>query len=127
MDFARVLHTLSKLSQCSITVKKKPNIPGFPNIVNSVNTRTLASTNYGTDPEQPEEEIYRYCFFYSVLCRLFVYKYVSYILSRTLADQVDEDQYKDFYYQHHGGAVSYGHQGRGQGSQQYYMTIDQVL
>ena len=47
MDFARVLHTLSKLSQCSITVKKKPNIPGFPNIVNSVNSRTLANTNYG--------------------------------------------------------------------------------
>ena len=62
MDFARVLHTLSKLSHCSITIKKKPNIPGFPNIVNSVNSRTLASTNYGTDPEQPEEEIYRYCF-----------------------------------------------------------------
>jgi len=102
MDFARVLHTLSKLSHCSITIKKKPNILGFPNIVNLVNSRTLANTNYGTDPEQPEEEIYR-----------------------TLADQVDEDQYKDFYYQHHGGAVSYGHQGRGQGSQQYYMTIDQ--
>ena len=64
---------------------------------------------------------------YSVLYWLFLYKYVAYILSRTLADQVDEDQYKDFYYQHHGGAVSYGHQGRGQGSQQYYMTIDQVL
>ena len=60
MDFARVLHTLSKLSHCSITVKKKPNIPGFPNIVNSVNSRTLSSTNYGADPEQPEEEIYRY-------------------------------------------------------------------
>ena len=45
---------------------------------------------------------------------------------RTLADKVDEDQYKDFYYQHHGGAVSYGHQGGRQGSQQYYMTIDQV-
>ena len=62
-----------------------------------------------------------------VLCQLFIYKYLVYILCRTLADQVDEDQYKDFYYQHHGGAVSYGHQGRGQGSQQYYMTIDQVL
>ena len=58
---------------------------------------------------------------------MFIYKYLVYILCRTLADQVDEDQYKDFYYQHHGGAVSYGHQGRGQGSQQYYMTIDQVL
>ena len=67
MDFARVLHTLSKLSQCSITIKKKPNIPGFPNIVNSVNNRTIASTNYGTDPEQPEEEIYRSCFFLYVL------------------------------------------------------------
>ena len=64
MDFARVLHTLSKLSHCSITIKKKPSIPGFPNIVNSVNSRTLANTNYGTDPEQPEEEIYRYNNFY---------------------------------------------------------------
>ena len=42
-----------------------------------------------------------------------------------MANDVDDDQYKDFYYQHHGGAVSYGHQGR-QGSQQYYMAIDQV-
>ena len=80
MDFARVLHTLSKLSQCSITVKKKPNIPGFPNIANSVNRRTLSSTNYGADPEQPEEEIYRYLpnknNMHSVLRQLFVYKCV---------------------------------------------------
>ena len=42
---------------------------------------------------------------------------------RTLANDVDEDQYKDFYYKHHGGAVSFNG-GRGEGSQQYYMAIE---
>ena len=41
---------------------------------------------------------------------------------RTLANDVDEDQYKDFYYKHHGGAVSF--QGGRDGSQQYYMAIE---
>ena len=42
-DFARVLHTLSKLSHCSIAATKKPNVLGFPIVtkVNSWDTSTL--------------------------------------------------------------------------------------
>ena len=58
-DFARVLHTLSKLSHCSIAATKKPNVLGFP-IVTKVNSKCLSGANYGIDTTQPEEEIYRY-------------------------------------------------------------------
>ena len=48
-----------------------------------------------------------------------------FLYCRTLANDVDEDQYKDFYYKHHGGAVSFNGGTRGEGSsQQYYMAIE---
>ena len=60
-DFARVLHTLSKLSHCSVSASKKPNVLGFP-ITAKVKSSTGSNSRLGADalPEEPEEEIYRY-------------------------------------------------------------------
>ena len=49
---------------------------------------------------------------------------ILFSLWRTLANDVDEDQYKDFYYKHHGGASSF--RGGRDGSQQYYMAIEVI-
>ena len=50
-DFARVLHTLSKLSHCEVAQFSKPDVSGFP--------MRYRSSPVLTRKDQQEEEIYR--------------------------------------------------------------------
>ena len=73
-DFARVLHTLSKLSNC---VKAKArSVPGFPQQPRIASSASMQGDDAPLVEQEEEAQIYR-----------------------TLEELVTEDNYKEFYYQ----------------------------
>lgn len=99
-DFARVLHTLSKLSNCPKA--KARGIQGFPQGTSAAGAG-LADDGAAA-LSQDEEQIYR-----------------------TLEELVNDDKYEEFYYRHHGAATAtYGTAGSfGRKSSKYYTAADQ--
>ena len=110
-DFARVLHTLSRLSNCAKAKHSRPQLQGFPRSssvqlmtvkhrnasgsassipsAHSVGVSNSIEQSNNTPCKQEhaaDEEIYR-----------------------TLEEVVNEEKYQEFYYKHHGGsAYGYG-------------------
>ena len=75
-DFARVLQTLSKLSNCEVAKSNKRDIEGFPQRLGRSNSTLNVVRTSGPSRSQnqvQEEEIYR-----------------------TLANDVDEDTYQGY-------------------------------
>jgi guanine nucleotide exchange factor VAV len=58
-DFARVLHTLSKLSHCTVATSKRPDIRGFPKAAGVDADVRHGGHQINSSNAQQEEDIYR--------------------------------------------------------------------